>query len=598
MSERSSPFPLPPSPFRILFAALHFTYFRNYESVLRELAERGHQVHVVADETEDMGGQQLVERLAAQYANLTWSFAPPLEAWTWTVLARRVRHSLEYIRFQDPAYDATPKYRHRAAERGPRLLRWMCETAGLNQPVVRRGLAALLDVVERGVPTYPALDRFLDAWRPDVVVLASVTNPGALQMDHLKSAMAHGRRTAISVWSWDHLTGKAWLRIVPDRVLLWNAVQRREAEQLHGLPADRIVETGAQCYDQWFDRAPSRDRETFCRAVGLRADTPIVLYACSVLRRTNTLEPPFVVDWVRRIRAGADPVLKTAAILIRPHPERLYEWDDIDLSMFENVTLRGRNPVDAEAKADYHDSLFHSAAVVGLLTSAFVEAAVVGRPVLAMRPEAFRVHQEGTPHFEYLVRSGTDEGLMDTATAFDDHLQQLSAVLANPVAGEARTRRFVARFVRPQGLDAPSTPRFVDALESLAAQPAPAPAAFGAMPARLVAGAVAAAFRVPGLRLALMSAKDSEDEIAALARASRDRAAKAQIRLEVQARVDAKERAKAAKLEGKGSVRREKEQRKQERTQDRDRRRARERRARIRERVMQMLGMGPEVKGR
>jgi hypothetical protein len=582
---------------RVLFAALHFTYFRNYESVLRDLAERGHQVHVVADETEDMGGQQLVERLAAQYPNLTWSFAPPLEAWSWTLLARRVRYSLEYIRFQDPTYDATPKYRHRAAERGPRLLRWMCETAGLNQPAIRRGVAALLDVVERGIPTCPALDRFLEKARPDVVVLASVTNPGALQMDHLKSAMAHGRRTAISVWSWDHLTGKAWLRIAPDRVLLWNAVQRREAEQLHGLPSDRIVETGAQCYDQWFDRMPSRDRETFCRDIGLRPDRPIVLYACSVLPRTTYSEAEFVVDWVRRIRASDDGLLRTAGLLIRPHPERLYEWDDIDLSGFDNVALRGRNPVDAEAKADYFDSLFHSAAVAGLVTSAFVEAAVVGRPVFAMQPDVFRVHQEGTPHFGYLRRSATGEGLLDTATTFDEHLRQLAASLANPGAGLARTRRFVEQFVRPQGLGVPSTPRFVDALAALAAQPAPAPAPFGAPAARLVAGAAALAFRLPGVRVALMSVKDSEDEVASIARASRDRAAKAQIRLEVQARVDAKERTKAAKLQGKGSVRREKEQSKQERVQDRDRRRARERRARIRERVKQLLGMGPGLKG-
>lgn len=37
---------------RILFGAPHFTCFRNYESVLRVLAERGHHVHVFADAPE------------------------------------------------------------------------------------------------------------------------------------------------------------------------------------------------------------------------------------------------------------------------------------------------------------------------------------------------------------------------------------------------------------------------------------------------------------------------------------------------------------------------------------------------------------------
>ncbi len=56
---------------------------------------------------------------------------------------------------------------------------------------------------------------------------------------------------------------------LPDRVLVWNPMQRQEAVELHGLPADRVVVTGAQCYDQWFGRQPSRSREDFCARVGL-----------------------------------------------------------------------------------------------------------------------------------------------------------------------------------------------------------------------------------------------------------------------------------------------------------------------------------------
>jgi len=34
---------------RILFAALHYGYFRNLESVVDELAQRGHDVHLTAE---------------------------------------------------------------------------------------------------------------------------------------------------------------------------------------------------------------------------------------------------------------------------------------------------------------------------------------------------------------------------------------------------------------------------------------------------------------------------------------------------------------------------------------------------------------------
>jgi hypothetical protein len=47
------------------------------------------------------------------------------------------------------------------------------------------------------------------------------------------------------------------------------------------VPSDRVVVTGAQCFDQWFDRRPSRSRQELCDQLGLPADRPIVLYVCS-----------------------------------------------------------------------------------------------------------------------------------------------------------------------------------------------------------------------------------------------------------------------------------------------------------------------------
>ena len=47
--------------------------------------------------------------------------------------------------------------------------------------------------------------------------------------------------------------------------------------------------------------------------------------------------------------------------------------------------------------------LCHSAAVVGLNTSAMIEAAIVGRPVLTVLLPEFRDNQEGTVHFHYLL---------------------------------------------------------------------------------------------------------------------------------------------------------------------------------------------------
>ncbi len=71
--------------------------------------------------------------------------------------------------------------------------------------------------------------------------------------------MRRGRSVSaarLCVWSWDHLSSKALIRVVPDKVMVWNTTQRDEAQRFHGVPADRVLVTGAQCFDQWFDRPP------------------------------------------------------------------------------------------------------------------------------------------------------------------------------------------------------------------------------------------------------------------------------------------------------------------------------------------------------
>src|SRR5688572_12031724 len=119
---------------KVLFSALHFGYFRNFESVVRMLAERGHQIHLAADEPETFGGQQLVERLAAEYPGVTWSWAPSLEDEPWFPAAQKLRYALDYVRFLNPRYEDAPKLRLRNIERAPRLVRWLAAPVGTAYP--------------------------------------------------------------------------------------------------------------------------------------------------------------------------------------------------------------------------------------------------------------------------------------------------------------------------------------------------------------------------------------------------------------------------------------------------------------------------------
>lgn len=460
---------------RVLFCALHFGYFRNFESVIAGLAERGHQVHLTADEPDALGGAELVERLAARHRGLTFGFTPPLDQQAWFWVARKLRIAFDFIRFHDPAFSSFRKTRLNLRAQVPRGVLRVMESHVGRAVVTRRFLGATLRVAEALMPISEPSRTFLEEQNPDIVLFASVTAWRAPQLDHLRAARALGRRTGICVFSWDHLSSKALMRIVPDRIFVWNETQKQEAIRWHGMPADRVSVTGAQCYDQWFDRAPSRDRRAFCRAVGLSPDYPILLYVCSVMV-PDPRESEFVLRWIDQIRCSPDPRLRSAGILVRPHPERMREWDGVSLERFGNAALYGRNPITPDAQADYFDSLYHSHAVVGLVTSAFLEAAITGRPVHTPLLPEFEMYQEGMQHFRYLTE--VEGGVLEVARSFPDHLRALAQTLEQPTVRDARNARFVRAFVRPRGLEVASTPVFIEAIEQVAAappQPADAP---------------------------------------------------------------------------------------------------------------------------
>ena len=445
---------------KILFAALHLAHFRNFESAIVELAGRGHQVHLTGDEPEALGGQELAERLAAKYPGVTWDRLPSLEQEPWFDAARRMRTALDFVRVLEPPYPM--KLRLRNELRAARIVRWAARVPVVGQRVTLGALKRF----ERVMPTSDAMVRYLREHAPDVVVLASLTYSRSQQLDLLKAARALRIPVSAAIMSWDHLSSKALLHIAPDQILVWNGVQKREAVEMHGLPADRIALTGAQCYDDWFTRTPERSREQFCRDMGLDPSRPFALWVHSALSPTpRPPEPVLVRRWIDALRASADPTLRTLGVLVRPHPERLKEWAGVSLDELENVAFRGKNPIDAESKHDYFDALYYSGAVIGLVTSAFLEAAIVGRPVLTMTLPEYRMHQEEMIHFRYLME--VEGGLLHMAPDFETHFRQLAEAVALGGARDERNRRFLSAFVRPEGLDRPATPAFADALERL-----------------------------------------------------------------------------------------------------------------------------------
>ena len=446
-------------------------YLRNYGSTIRLLAERGHRVllcYDAPDKRRDASAQVVESHEGIE-------LVPPLPR-----AARRreqaiakLRLAIDYLRYLDRRFAGSPYLRRRLEKylRGPLL--GLLARAPYGLPFARSGVRALL-AVERLVPSDAGVERAIASLAPDAVFVTPLlgrSDRNRRQTDTVKAARRLGIPVGAGVATWDHLTTKGIVKALPDRLFVWNEIQRRDAAEFHFVPPERVVVTGAQLFDGWFERRPTTTREEFLDHVGLAGAPRYVVYVGSSPNIAPTeLEVPFVRRWIEALRSSGEPLLTELGVLVRPHPYTVERWAEVDLGDVDAAVAPRHPPAMPMNELDealYFDSIHFSEAVVGINTTAMVEAFIQRRPVLTIRASEFRETQEATVHFGNLRTAAG--GALQTAATFDEHVAQLRSTLAEPERLREGIEAFLRTFVRPCGLDRPATAVLVDAIEGLEA---------------------------------------------------------------------------------------------------------------------------------
>ena len=465
---------------------------RYFEPSLRLLAERGHVVHIGFPYSAKGGEQEpewvaryaiplagepitsdepdtvaLLAKLVKQYPNISWNFIPQQRTDGWADFLLGLRAIQDYLRYLEPEFRDAHALRDRSVYGVlPRGALALANLPVLRSPTGRRLLQRLLAACERAIPvSHSAVEELIDVM-PDVVLVSRLIDFGSSQVDYVRAAQYLGIPAGLPVASWDNLTNKGLMKVRPDFVTVWNEFQKEEAVTLHGVPQDRVWVTGAQTFDVWFDRKPSSDRTAFCRRLGFDPQRRLIVYLGSS-RSIAGYEVDIVRRWLRALRGHDDPPVQHASVIVRPHPKHVEQWQGVDLSEFGAVEVwprAGVVPLTDGQRDDFFDTLYHAAAIVGLNTSAQIEAAIVGRPVLVLvDPEASaaRAGTLETLHFRHL--SDPERGVAIVAETTREHLAQLSEAIRRPEPG--RGQKFVQEFVRPHGIDKPAAPFLADAIE-------------------------------------------------------------------------------------------------------------------------------------
>ena len=453
------------TPRRFLFVMHYPGYLRYFDSVIRMLAAHGHHIDLVFDNPDKQS--EGTEALGDIEGSVDVLGRMPVRGDIWAIVARAVRGTMDYVRYLHPDFAGTPYLRDRMRSALPPIFAFLSHRNTSDVAFIRR-VNGLLRMCERAIPSSSAIESLVRSRRPDAVLVTPLVTDRSPQVDVIKCAHALGIPAALCVASWDHLTTKGLIRVQPDLVSVWNEEQKAEALAYHDIPASSMVVTGAQPFDRWFERRPT-PREEFCRKIGLPPGKPFVIFVGSTASiSAPDAELTFVRRWIEALRAH--PALAGISILVRPHPFNARHWSDADVADLPDVAVypHWANPVNEADRQDYFDSLYHSETVVGINTTAMIEAAIVGRTVHSVLADEFKDTQGGTLHFRYLLSE--NGGFLRVAANLAEHASQVAETLASPGIGHEACARFVRTFVRPKGIDVETTPLLVEALERLATQ--------------------------------------------------------------------------------------------------------------------------------
>ena len=437
---------------KILIVMRSVNHFLYYRSIVGALASRGHSIDVLFDKGWSAGyNEEPVQAFIEEHPNVQrdWSLR---RVGLWRSILFPLRELRTYRRFLLVPGQST-YYRDRWPNYMPWFLRQMVKRFPGAKAFLKTAFCGrMLSAIENGASLASNIVRDIKNRKPDVVIVLPLNMRFSEEIEYLKAAKSLSIPTASAVISWDNLTTKGLIHVRPDIEIVWNDAQVKEARIHHGITETETRIVGSAVFDQWFDSSlgPSMSRDEFCKVHHLNPEHPFFLYLGS--SRNMATDETWIIKKLRaELDGSTDSRLQNASLAVRPHGANYAIYEEIEEKGITLVPRVGTLPNTKESFQLFYDTVFHSSGViVGVNTSAVIDAMTVGKPLVVCVTEQYKKTQAETQHFQQLVEMGAvylahDEGEMQ---------KTLGMMLSGDDPKKENRTAFIKRFIRPSEVSA------------------------------------------------------------------------------------------------------------------------------------------------
>ena len=232
---------------------------------------------------------------------------------------------------------------------------------------------------------------FFERYQPSAVFLAHLFDDTEIAL--LREAKRRNIPTIGFVNSWDKLTARSTIRILPDELLVYNDIVKAEAMAHADMPASRISVVGIPQYDHYVGYRP-QPRQEFAATVGLDPAKRFILYA--PMGETFSAADWDIIDLLRSwLDHGVLP--NDVELFVRFQPNDAVDegelakrpWLKYDRPGTRFSRTRGVDwDMSGEELKHLADTLAHASLLVCYASSISVDAAIFGKPVININFES------------------------------------------------------------------------------------------------------------------------------------------------------------------------------------------------------------------
>jgi|CXWL01.1.fsa_nt_gi hypothetical protein len=453
---------------KVLFVLDNYSKYFSIDDVVRELYRRRHDVVLVMGLEEKRNvPDDAVQKAKADSPNLI--IEPLLKRKFLRKFTRDIRELLNYAHILN-----NEEARQWDASKWSRFFRpyvWRMITSDAGKGKMKdRTFQKTLRFIEQKIPVVARIRDHIKRHNPNLVIALPLINADSKENEYIKAALVLGIPCVYSMYSWDNIDSKATFQSRPDYNIVWNKPLAETLSKGHTVSPEKIFITGAPRFDRLVE---SRDeyilpREEFCRIAGINATKKYILYVGSTFLVNSEFKKAMNEDAPALEIAEAllqHPNTRDVNVLVRPHPSNAGIVKNLWEQKRHNVAVypaHGEFPDTEEKRRMFYNSLHHSIAVVGINTTAFLEASALDKPCITIVTKEFGETQQ-LPHFHHLV----DGDFLETANGASEVVEIVKRIIDGADTHSAQRRAFVGKFLKSPEPGKSAAEVYADLVEKL-----------------------------------------------------------------------------------------------------------------------------------